>query len=239
MNIVPDILIDAIKKIVEDQLVRSKTIKQSDEIAKRFCSDNPKDLISAFLASGVADLDEATKKTRIEFTRRNLIDHYGNQKLNNLDNTYSQFFNQFSLLHGDIEKLYDVDKEWFFIWQEIASNAINEEKQKIIGKIGAEKFINNADISVSTLIKLGNIDSEILEVIYSLLPYVSKQGIILVPVDWHAKSLFKINIRDEQHDFFSFIFNIIPDFSIQNKAKSMNITNCLFKYGLLFQIIIF
>ncbi len=108
----------AIDKIVEDRLVRSKETKQSDEIAKRLCSEKPKDIISGLLMSGYTS-EDAIKKVDSMYTEVNIFNHLGIQKQKNLCNTYGQFYQHIKLNNINTSDIKDVGDELFFEWKNL------------------------------------------------------------------------------------------------------------------------
>ncbi len=87
--------------------------------------------------------------------------------------------------------------------EKLASNSIRESMQGLIAKIGVEKFINNTDISISTLVKLGGIDVEALGLIEKISPFIDKNGLI-----FHNKN--KLPGTEIELNHVSFLD--IPDF---------------------------
>jgi hypothetical protein len=200
-----------------------------DKIAKYAYSDDKRKFFVAKILChqmGIS-LEDFLQEIEKSFTTVATIDYYGRQQKINSYNVYGQAYQHMIKCDYNIDNIIEIDDEWFFEWEKIASNTVNQNKQGIIGKIGVEKLFNNAKISASTLRLLDQINNDVFDFIIKIAPFVgfNKDGIGII--FGTETDFFKKN----DIDFDNHILNEIPFFkSPKNMSLSSNM-NIKYPFG--------
>ena len=207
-----------------------------DKIAKYAYSDDKRKFFVAKILChqmGIS-IEDFLKEVDKSFTNVATIDYCCRQQKINSYNVYGQAY-QYIKCHYNVDDIDNIDNidnividnEWFFEWEKIASNTVNQNKQGIIGKIGVEKLFNNAKISASTLRLLDQINNDVFDFIIKIAPFVgfNKDGIGII--FGTETDFFKKN----DIDFDNHILNEIPFFkSPKNMSLSSNM-NIKYPFG--------